>query len=340
MLGSALAQFDNLVVLVYGDDGQTVQNSIGVYDLKKETVEVITSYFLGGNWPSPRTYSAMACQQTQNSRCILFGGLDKSGTLLNDIHILTEDHIYIDPEYGHDLTCLYGIGFCSSLTSVLGYYSTNYNNLNFGLVDYIVTLSNNSNATTPRMAATGLSSISLSTSLSIKGNPSFILDCEHNPCFVVSAPNNATTVTLDSFIIMNGHIQGLEGGGVGRGGALNIFNATVRLNNMQFVNNSAILGGAIYAEQASLFITQSIFTENTALVAGGSAYFYGCYQIEYNNCQIIQNTAQEYAGAIFSALSTVNFDNSNFSSIIECCPQIRSQRILELEAQLRLLLLS
>ena len=96
------------------------------------------------------------------------------------------------------------------------------------------------------------------------------------------------------------------GNSAGNGGAINTYSGTVE--NCKFVNNTATFyGGAVYI-QGNGTVTNSNFTENTALV-GGALYLLN--ENSVTNCNFVNNSAAYNGGAIWMYYG--NIENSTFT---------------------------
>eukprot|EP00803_Ostreobium_quekettii_P000397 evm.model.scf_50.8 EVM.evm.TU.scf_50.8 scf_50:157607-163255(+) len=129
------------------------------------------------------------------------------------------------------------------------------------------------------------------------------------PAFAIrwSGPNRVDGVVLQGFTIENCQSsavtvgpfepQPLESGssaqfrgmtftnnkGALEGGALYIGeNATVRISDSEFVGNDAERGGAIFSMSANVTIVGTIFSENSALLAGGAVHVEGSQMVPAN----------------------------------------------------------
>lgn len=105
-------------------------------------------------------------------------------------------------------------------------------------------------------------------------------------------------LTVDSCVFQNNEA-------VGNGGALAAF-SEASVTGCEFIQNSAVLGGAIYSS-TSLTVSDSDFTQNTVSSNGGALYLTGTSSniFTISGCVMTGNTASGDGGAIYSEVGTV-----------------------------------
>jgi hypothetical protein len=94
------------------------------------------------------------------------------------------------------------------------------------------------------------------------------------------------------------------GGGLYAGPA-----ASVRLTDSTVSGNTGNNGGGIFANSASVYVTNSVIAYNTARYSGGAIYSFGA-PLELDIATIKQNTAQTLSGGIVSISGTVDAAHS------------------------------
>ena len=99
------------------------------------------------------------------------------------------------------------------------------------------------------------------------------------------------------------------------GGAIRTFNSTMRLQDCQFINNTASFGGAVDATSSVLkFYGSNSFVENKATQSGGSIFTLRS-DLSFSGTNIFcRNFAKMFGGAIHSISSNCSFSGvANFS---------------------------
>jgi len=153
-----------------------------------------------------------------------------------------------------------------------------------------------------------------------------------NSLHVVTAGNVNSNTILEGFVITGGN-AGFDGGG---GLKITSTNADLQVINCKFVCNRSWIGGgvdhggsrsdyidctfennvadgeggAIYALEGELSLTNCDFASNSASTGGALAIFYA-ERLDINGCKFNWQTASEYGGAIYNS-------NSNFTEILGC----------------------
>jgi parallel beta-helix repeat protein/predicted outer membrane repeat protein len=84
----------------------------------------------------------------------------------------------------------------------------------------------------------------------------------------------------------------------GYGGAINLDQSGVTLENCNFDQNSAIIGGGVHIYSENTYFTNCTFEDNTATNKGGAIYIYGSYNA-IDGCTIINNHAEVEGGGIY-----------------------------------------
>ncbi|MBR0226341.1 MAG: hypothetical protein IJL92_09810, partial [Thermoguttaceae bacterium] len=115
------------------------------------------------------------------------------------------------------------------------------------------------------------------------------------------------TVWLDSIAFTGGN-------GGGAGGAIYAYQSTLTISNSTFQNNVGTYGGAVYADSSTLTISNARFQNNTVAAEGGGAAI-NAYRstLVVSNASFQNNTAY-YGGAIYSSYSTLSISNANFQN--------------------------
>ncbi|MBQ4194803.1 MAG: fibronectin type III domain-containing protein, partial [Thermoguttaceae bacterium] len=115
------------------------------------------------------------------------------------------------------------------------------------------------------------------------------------------------TVWLDSIAFTGGN-------GGGAGGAIYAYQSTLTISNSTFQNNVGTYGGALYADSSTLTISNASFQNNTVEGEGGGAAI-NAYRstLTLLNSNFQNNTAY-YGGAIYSSYSTLSISNANFQN--------------------------
>ena len=129
--------------------------------------------------------------------------------------------------------------------------------------------------------------------------------------------NRATTGVLNLFksncIITGSYF--VRNSAMQVGGTIIIDHGTLSVHNSVFNNNTANLGGVIYAVNASLLMCTSSYNDNRAIINGGAIYL--LFQNDLTTQQTIfnRNIAGNDGGVVFSLLqNTVNIIHGQFSS--------------------------
>ncbi|MBR0226440.1 MAG: fibronectin type III domain-containing protein, partial [Thermoguttaceae bacterium] len=113
------------------------------------------------------------------------------------------------------------------------------------------------------------------------------------------------TVWLDSLAFTGGN-------GGGAGGAIYAYQSTLTISNAAFSCNTGTYGGAVYADASTLAISNSSFRNNTVEGEGGGAAI-NAYRstLAVANSSFRDNTAY-YGGAIYASYSTATISNASF----------------------------
>ena len=120
---------------------------------------------------------------------------------------------------------------------------------------------------------------------------------------VVTAPNTNASAVLDGFVITGGRAYGVPGNRENVGGGIYINAGSPSIANCQFVDNHALVGGAMMCENNSspAFINCTFFG-NTATVggaSGGAGYTVGGNP-RFLNCTFVGNSAVTGGGLFFA----------------------------------------
>jgi predicted outer membrane repeat protein len=115
---------------------------------------------------------------------------------------------------------------------------------------------------------------------------------------------NGAQFTFEDCRFSDNTAQGTSGGAIFAGG-----NASGAIRNCLFAGNRAASGGAVYAEQTILSITNCIFVGNTAMgttpTNGGGAVYNKGSKIIFTNCNFLENHADSsYGGGVHSYYNT------------------------------------
>ncbi|MCM8745862.1 hypothetical protein NET03_04905 [Thermomicrobium sp. CFH 73360] len=127
----------------------------------------------------------------------------------------------------------------------------------------------------------------------------------------IQVQNNGT-LTVQSAVLQGNSAP------VTNGGAIWASNATVTISNSTFSSNQADeYGGAIYANDATVTISNSTFTQNSAGEGGAIATYFGDADVNISNSTFTQNTANAEGGAIAAlghyGSATFTISNSTFT---------------------------
>jgi predicted outer membrane repeat protein len=99
------------------------------------------------------------------------------------------------------------------------------------------------------------------------------------------------------------------------GGTTIIDRGTLSVYNSVFVDNTATLGGVIYAINATVSVSNSSYSGNRAIINGGGIYLLFQNNLTTRHTTFNRNVAGNDGGAIFSLLqNTVNIIHGQFSS--------------------------
>ena len=132
----------------------------------------------------------------------------------------------------------------------------------------------------------------------INGNGA-IIDMAGSPTMRVFNVNSSG-VTIKNLTIKNANYSG-------NGGAI-YFASLGTVENCNFINNSAQLGGAINMDSGS--VTNCNFTDNIAYTNGGALYMY--FNANVTDCNFINNSANQSGGAlyVYNAFSNSEIDST------------------------------
>ena len=120
-----------------------------------------------------------------------------------------------------------------------------------------------------------------------------------------------------------GNSAGTSGSSVGNGGAIYVYAVENEVRDMvvknsSFTLNSAVNGGAVEANDASLRLENSVFSNNSASEGGGAVHISGEKQVsvQVDSSSFIDNTAGTFGGAVFNsntnAANVLNFVGDSF----------------------------
>ncbi len=113
----------------------------------------------------------------------------------------------------------------------------------------------------------------------------------------------------DSTLTLNN--TALLGGMVAMGGALYADGSTVTMNGGSIVGGSATQGGGVYAENSTVKLTDVLVSGNSSTAAGGGIYLAGG-SLSATGSVFVNNTAGTSGGAVYSASGTLSIQNSAF----------------------------
>jgi predicted outer membrane repeat protein len=153
----------------------------------------------------------------------------------------------------------------------------------------------NENLTTGKYLATKVQLIGTSNVLIECGGPNRFIHVENTFLSVFSnfVVKNCSAVIKTDLILANCTNSGtnciVAYGGAGGALFLEGNSKSVTISNMQFLNNSAVTGGAIYVVEGSLNLTNVLFVDNQASVFGG-ALASDTSGITLTNCTFRSNT--------------------------------------------------
>jgi predicted outer membrane repeat protein len=113
--------------------------------------------------------------------------------------------------------------------------------------------------------------------------------------------------TISSFISMSFSGVTFSGGGgatfAENGGAIHITDGSLFIDKCTFLENRALVGGAIYSEKSSLSITNSTFSKNASGGRGGAIYYANTSNnpslLFARRCTFTQNTSNGQGGALY-----------------------------------------
>jgi len=131
------------------------------------------------------------------------------------------------------------------------------------------------------------------------------------PAFRIFQIDTGADVTIDRLTIMNGN-QNVPGG---EGGGIDNFHATLTITNSTLSSNSALLGGGIDNNHATLTITNSTLSGNSATAGGGinsDGEASGSATLTITNSTLSGNSATG-GGGIDNFHATLTITNSTLS---------------------------
>ncbi|MBR0226601.1 MAG: fibronectin type III domain-containing protein, partial [Thermoguttaceae bacterium] len=113
------------------------------------------------------------------------------------------------------------------------------------------------------------------------------------------------TVWIDSIAFTGGN-------GGGAGGAVYAYQSTLTISNSIFRANTGAYGGAVYADSSTLTISNVGFQNNTVEGEGGGAAINAYRSTLTISNASFQNNAAYYGGAIYSSYSMATISNASF----------------------------
>ncbi|WP_407423119.1 Ig-like domain repeat protein [Methanobrevibacter sp.] len=151
--------------------------------------------------------------------------------------------------------------------------------------------------------------IGITKTITINGNGYAIDGKGYDKIFYI----NSASVTLNNITLKTSYPYG----NYGFGGAIYATNSDLTITNSVFTNHCIYendddgFGGAIYVEDSVLTVKNSNFTNNFASQRGGAIYGYDS-TIEVVGCYFADNEARAYGGAIYSTTDDVRIINTTF----------------------------
>ncbi len=158
--------------------------------------------------------------------------------------------------------------------------------------------------------------IDLETTTALINNSRFVNSTSlYDAGGVIYSYNSNLTVQNSNFTDNNALIGGAitSINGTGDGTKITVYQSSVDILNSIFTNNTATYGGAIYNVYSNLNVNKSTFTNNTAIYSGGAIY---CDDLvlTVGNSTFRNNTATYFGGAIYTFQSSVTVQYNNFTS--------------------------
>jgi parallel beta-helix repeat protein len=129
----------------------------------------------------------------------------------------------------------------------------------------------------------------------------------------------AVSPTVENVYVTGGDATGLEGSpsGANTGGGIYVFNATLRLKNVQLFGNTAGQGGGLYVLDSPVTLYGNSVFSNTAQVFGGGVYIESGDSTLLQKNEIVSNTGSTGGGgvAVVSSSNVILRDNVIDSNI-------------------------
>ena len=120
---------------------------------------------------------------------------------------------------------------------------------------------------------------------------------------------NADTATLRGGSVSDNVIG--EGAMLMRGGGLKLLNAAAVIDSVHFVGNAAVQGGGVDIESpASLQLTNSVFTGNSAFISGGAVNLFAAATGAAAGNTLVANTCSSGGAAFFLNASPLSLTNN------------------------------
>ena len=117
------------------------------------------------------------------------------------------------------------------------------------------------------------------TDLTIDGNGATI---EGSGVLGLLTVIDSTNVTISDLTLIGGRANGPGNAFAGRGGALMLYNSSVTLDRIRFIDNHATLGGALSTVGGTTTVINSLFTDSQAGEIGSAIFAQGPVQVSYS----------------------------------------------------------